>query len=115
PEAGFGNKAVIRSVWKAERQTNMLNHKDNDGIDRRGFLQCMQWAGTGLLWTMAAGVPVSRMLGQQHNLKAAAGGFSFIQISDSHIGFNKDANKDVAATLTEAVAKINDAPGEPDF
>ena len=95
----------------------MLNQNNtvNDSIDRRGFLQCMQWAGTGLLWTMAGGVPVSRMLGQQHNSKAAAGGFSFIQISDSHIGFNKDANKDVAATLQEAVAKINGAPGEQDF
>src|SRR6266403_4275694 len=88
----------------------MLSHKANDGIDRRGFLQCMQWAGTGLLWTMAGGVPVARMLGQHAN-----GGFSFVQISDSHIGFNKDANKDVAATLQEAVAKINGAPGEPDF
>ena len=27
---------------------------DEDGIDRRGFLECMAWAGTGVLWTLAA-------------------------------------------------------------
>ena len=34
-----------------------------DGIDRRGFLKCMQWAGTGVVWSFAAGVPVSGLLG----------------------------------------------------
>lgn len=89
----------------------MLN---DDSLNRRGFLHCTRWAGTGLLWTVTAGVPVSRLLGQnkQH---AAPGGFSFIQISDSHIGFNKDSNPDVAATLQEAIAKINAAPEEPEF
>ena len=88
---------------------------DENGLNRRGFLHCMRWAGTGLLWTVAAGVPGSRLLGQQKREHAASGGFSFIQISDSHIGFNKDANPDVAATLQEAIAKINAAPEEPDF
>ncbi|HYL38328.1 MAG TPA: metallophosphoesterase [Bryobacteraceae bacterium] len=86
----------------------------DDGIDRRGFLRCMQWAGTGVLWTMAGGVPESRLLGQPAGGRDA-GGFSFIQISDSHIGFNRDANKDVTATLQQAVAKINSGPVEPDF
>ncbi len=89
----------------------MLN---DDGIDRRGFLRCMQWAGTGLLWTMAGGVPVSRLLSQQVHGKSE-GEFSFIQISDSHIGFNRDANKDVTSTFQEAVAKINAAPAAPSF
>lgn len=89
----------------------MLN---DDGIDRRGFLQCMRWAGTGLLWSMAGGVPVSRLLGQ-HSNQTAQSGFSFIQISDSHIGFNRDANKDVTGTLEAAIAKINAAPARPDF
>ena len=35
-------------------------HRDEDGVDRRGFLECMAWAGTGLIWTMSGGVPVSR-------------------------------------------------------
>lgn len=87
---------------------------NEDGIDRRGFLKCMQWAGTGLLWTMAGGVPVSRLLGQ-HPAKTAAGDFSFVQISDSHIGFNRDANKDVTGTLQAAIQKINAAPVSAEF
>jgi len=94
----------------------MLNQ---EGLNRRGFLHCMRWAGGGLLWTVAGGVPVSRLLGKKKE-DAAAGGFSFIQISDSHIGFNQigtkqDANPDVAATLQQAISKINAAPEEPDF
>src|SRR3954469_3548834 len=64
-----------------------------DGIDRRNFLGCMAWAGTGLLWTMAGGVPVSKVLAQVAKDGATGpgrvGDFSFVQISDSHIGFNK--------------------------
>ncbi len=74
----------------------------------------MRWAGTGLLWTVTAGVPVSRLLGKDKK-PTAVSGFSFVQISDSHIGFNKDANPDVTATLQEAIAKINAAPEEPEF
>src|SRR6266568_959687 len=91
------------------------NH-DNDGIDRRGFLKCMAWAGTGVLWTMNAGILKSQTLGQASDAPRAAGAdLSFVQISDSHIGFNKEANKDVAATLREAVAKINALPKAPSF
>jgi Icc protein len=85
-----------------------------DGIDRRGFLKCMAWAGTGLVWTFAGGVPTSRAFGEG----ARGGGgsdFSFVQISDSHIGFNKPANTDVTATLQKALAKIDAAPQTPDF
>jgi 3',5'-cyclic AMP phosphodiesterase CpdA len=98
----------------------MKNKKDltpratahSDGIDRRGFLQCMQWVGTGLVWTFAAGVPVSRLLGADTK---PAGDFSFVQISDSHIGFNKPANPDVTATLQAAIDKINQREKQPDF
>ena len=39
-----------------------------------------------------------------------------MQISDSHIGFNKEGvNKDVAGTLKEAIARINALPEPPDF
>jgi amicyanin len=64
----------------------------------------MAWAGTGMLWNVSGGVATSAELGTHHH---AIGGFSFIQISDSHIGFSKDANKDVTATLQEAINKIN--------
>ena len=89
------------------------NH-DQDGIDRRGFLKCMAWAGTGVLWTISGGILRSQTLSNGSN-SHANGDLSFVQISDSHIGFNKEANKDVTATLREAVAKINALPNPPSF
>ena len=91
----------------------ILTNDNADGIDRRGFLKCMAWAGTGVLWTMSGGLLSSKILGATAD--AAAGDFSFVQISDSHIGFNKDANKDVIGTLQKAIAKINSLPKPPDF
>ena len=85
-----------------------------DGIDRRGFLKCMAWAGTGLVWTFAGGVPVSHALGRAPRADSPSD-FSFVQISDSHIGFNKPANTDVTATLQAALDKINAGPGSADF
>lgn len=80
-------------------------------IDRRGFLKCMQWAGTGLVWRMAAGVPYSQPL----EADSPTSGFCFAQISDSHIGFNKPANADVNATLQAAIDKLNALDPQPDF
>jgi Icc protein len=89
---------------------------NNDGIDRRGFLKCMAWAGTGLVWTMSGGIPVSEAFAGNPGRKAGKGGdFSFVQISDSHMGFNKPANPDVAATLQVAVDKINGLAEAPEF
>ncbi len=85
-----------------------------DGIDRRGFLKCMAWAGTGLIWTFAGGVPVARVFGQPRHADKP-GDFTFVQISDSHIGFNKPANTDVTATLQTALDKIQSQATAPDF
>ena len=97
----------------------------SDGIDRRKFLSCMAWVGTGLVWTVAGGVPTSKLVsaatrvgeGGAHGRSAekAAAGFSFVQISDSHIGFNKPANQNVAGTLKIALDKINGLPATPDL
>src|SRR5579864_7128345 len=96
-----------------DQRTNDLN---NDGVDRRGFLKCMAWAGTGLVWTMSGGVPVSRVFARTHGKEAReSGDFSFVQISDSHMGFNKPANQDVISTLKSAVDKINRLPNSPEF
>src|SRR6266571_7340285 len=73
------------------------DHYD-DGINRRGFLQCMAWAGTGVLWTVGSGILTSQVFGQNKK-NAAKGELHFVQISDSHIGFTKPANPDVASTL----------------
>jgi len=87
-----------------------LQDLNDDGVDRRGFLKCMAWAGTGLVWTMSGGIPVSRAFAKSGGKDKDAGkgaDFSFVQISDSHIGFNKPANPDVTATLQTAINKIN--------
>jgi plastocyanin len=96
-------------------ETLRASQPDEDGIDRRGFLKCMAWAGTGLVWTMSGGVPVSQAFGKSAGNRAGKGDFSFVQISDSHIGFDKPANPDVTATLQAAIAKINALPQRPDF
>ncbi len=84
------------------------------GIDRRGFLKCMQWVGSGVVWSFAAGVPASRLLGSDNKDQRAAD-FSFVQISDTHIGFNKPANANVAGTLQLAIDKINALEQQPDL
>lgn len=88
-----------------------------DGIDRRGFLKCMAWAGTGAVCVMQAGVLKSYAFDNAQTRAAATlkGDFTFAQISDSHIGFNKAANPDVTATLRAAIDKINALPTAPEF
>ncbi len=96
----------------------ILHDHNNDGIDRRGFLKCMAWAGTGTLCVMQGGVLKSYSLSRISDLGAAAattGELSFVQISDSHMGFNKPANPDVAGTLKAAVDKINALKTPPQF
>ena len=83
-------------------------------VDRRGALECMIWAGTGVLWALSGGVPKSvGLLGEA--LAAEASGFTFLQISDSHIGFNKPANPDALGTLREAIAKVKAVKSKPAF
>ncbi|HEV2445449.1 MAG TPA: metallophosphoesterase [Candidatus Sulfopaludibacter sp.] len=91
----------------------ITHDRSNDGIDRRGFLECMAWAGTGVIWTAGGGVFSSQLFGQ--GAKAPKGGLQFVQISDSHMGFNKPANADVNATLQAAIDRINALPQTPDF
>jgi 3',5'-cyclic AMP phosphodiesterase CpdA len=90
---------------------------NQDGVDRRGFLKCMAWAGTGALCVLQGGVLKSFALSDVMRQKVGdlRGDLSFVQISDSHIGFNKDANPDVTATLRQAIAKINALPETPSF
>ncbi len=84
-----------------------------DKIDRRGFLRCMAWAGTGVVWSFAGGVPQSKLLAA--DVKPSKDDFTFVQISDSHIGFNKPANTDVMGTMRAAIDKINLLEAQPDF
>ena len=93
---------------------------DNDtpANDRRGFLKCMAWAGTGALFAIESGVAGSISLDEALAAaprRAAARPFTFVQLSDSHIGFNKPPNADARATFQEAIAKVQALPQPPDF
>ena len=79
---------------------------------RRDFMKCLAWAGTGIVWSVAGGVPKGLGLGGTAQA-AAAGGFTFVQISDSHMGFKAEANPDPNATLQAALDKIAGLPSKP--
>lgn len=82
-----------------------MDDHDSPTTSRRAILDCMVWAGSGLLWTMAGGVPRSALIG---SARAAPRGkaLSFVQISDSHIGFKNPPNPDTPGTLTEAIGLV---------
>ena len=97
----------------------MSHHHDDEkgnGLNRRHALECMIWAGTGIMWTLVGGVPKSlNLLDQAQAAEAVSQGFTFLQISDSHVGFDKPANPDALSTLREAVARIKAMPAKPSF
>ena len=115
------NTKLVKEVRLAADAVDLSQKTENDGVDRRGFLSCMAWAGTGMLWTVAGGTLGSMLLPRRAGAAEAdsmmsKGSFSFVQISDSHIGFNKEMiNKDVVGTLKQAIARINAMPVAPDF
>jgi 3',5'-cyclic-AMP phosphodiesterase len=86
------------------------------GINRRRLLQCMSWAGTGVVWGLAGGVPRTLgLVGEVAAAELAPNGLFFVQISDSHIGFHLPPNPNPVATLGEAIAKIKAMPTQPAF
>ena len=89
------------------------DHDNHEGdVSRRHALECMLWAGTGALWTVVGGIPRSSLIG---SAQAAEGSFTFVQISDSHVGFDKAANPNALGTLQEAIAKVKALPNKPEF
>src|SRR3954463_5983029 len=107
-----------------EKESKIETDINKDGVDRAGFLKCMAWAGTGVLWMMSGGIMKSFGMSQMIDKKTGGlkkglilpkGDFGFVQISDSHIGFSKPANTDVLGTLNAAISKINAMPITPNF
>jgi 3',5'-cyclic AMP phosphodiesterase CpdA len=90
-----------------------MKDSNGSGVSRRKVLECMTWAGTGVLWTISGGVP--RSLGIIDGALAAEPGLTFLQISDSHVGFDKPANPNVIGTLNEAIGRIKALPKKPAF
>src|SRR6476619_5081115 len=91
------------------------DHDETHGVSRRKILECMTWAGTGVLWTIAGGVPRSTGLIGEAVAAAEASGMTFLQISDSHVGFDKPANPNAIGTLEEAINKVKAMPKKPSF
>jgi len=86
----------------------------DDGLSRRKVLECMTWVGTGVLWTIAGGVP--RSLGIMGEAQAQeARGLTFLQISDSHVGFDSRPIPMRSARCRSASAKVNALPAKPAF
>src|SRR3954451_12682091 len=90
------------------------NEVNGEGVSRRKVLECMTWAGTGVLWTVAGGVPRSLGIVGEAQAQSAAP-LSFLQISDSHVGFDKPANPNALGTLEEAIVKVKALPTKPAF
>jgi hypothetical protein len=82
------------------------------GNDRRGFLKCMTWAGSAVVWTVAGGIPRARLIGEAD---AAVTGFSFAQVSDSHLGFDRPVNTNVTGTFQEALDRVAGMADKPAF
>ena len=90
------------------------DHGEARGVSRRKILECMTWAGAGVLWTIAGGVPRSiGIIGEAAAVEPS--GLTFLQISDSHVGFDKPANPNAIGTLEEALSKINALAVKPSF
>ena len=83
---------------------------------RRNALKCMAYGGAGTLFVLAGGVfsPVDLALAADDKLGTARLGKPlFVQISDTHIGFNKEANPDVNGTLTQTIDLVNGMAEQP--
>ena len=84
---------------------------------RRRALGCLAYGGAGTLFVLAGGVftPLDLAVAADTARKGQLGRPLFVQISDTHIGFNKDANPDVNATLTRAIDLVNALPETPEL
>jgi 3',5'-cyclic-AMP phosphodiesterase len=112
-----GSRKFKEAFMDRKTGKKIIHDHNGDGIDRRGFLECMAWAGTGAFCVMQGGVLKSFSMSRlgEFDAKTMAGELSFVQISDSHMGFNKPANPDVTGTLKAAVDKINGLATPPEF
>jgi 3',5'-cyclic AMP phosphodiesterase CpdA len=85
-------------------------NESKDGIDRRGFLKCMAWAGAGMVWAMKGGILQSQAFGADGEPSGPGmedADLTFVQVSDSHIGFNKGVYSDVVGTFQQTVDRVN--------
>ena len=95
-----------------------MSSDDSIAASRRGVLKCLAFGGAGTLFGLAGGVlaPLDLALAATKGRKSAPLDTPlFVQISDTHIGFNKEANPDVAGTLKQTIDLVNGMPVKPAF
>src|SRR5579863_10084843 len=98
---------------KDESDHKLINLENQS---RRDFIKCSAWAGAGVVWMLSGGIPKAFALdatGKMPEGVSLADTFHFVQISDSHIGFNKEANPEPIKTLHEAIGRVNALPTKP--
>jgi 3',5'-cyclic AMP phosphodiesterase CpdA len=89
---------------------------DQSLLSRRNALKCMAYGGAGTLFALSGGVftPIDLAMAASDKRGAAnLGKPLFVQISDTHIGFNKEANPDVSGTLTRTIDIVNGMSDQP--
>jgi len=112
---------LVGVTHHANQETVMADCDQNKSpgaasMNRRRLLKCMAWSGTGVVWSISGGVPRTlSLIGDAAAAEASKGELTFVQISDSHIGFHLPPNPDPTATLTEAIEKIKAMPAQPAF
>lgn len=103
---------------KTQPSNRAAGAPEKPGVDpgRRQAMKCLAWSGAAIVWTVSGGIPKALgMADEKQTGQAAKDGFTFVQISDSHIGFHKDANPDVVGSLRRAIADVNALPAAPAF
>ncbi len=89
-------------------------HGPGGEMKRDSFLEHVSWTGAGIVWSLGVG-DVLRAMPAAADTAQSPAEFSFVQISDSHIGFARPENPDVAGTLEKTVDAINALPQQPAF
>ena len=93
-----------------------MNHFAFDRGRRRALSCLAGWTGTAVVWTVSGGIPHALgATGEGNTINAGANALTFVQISDTHIGFKKEANPDVVGSLRRAIAEVNALPVPPAF
>src|SRR5262249_42713413 len=104
----------LADLYPRGRQAMSESDRD-DGLSRRKVLECMTWAGTGVLWTISGGVPHSLGIMGEAAAAEESKALTFLQLSDSHVGFDKPAKPNALGTLEEAIKKVNALSQKPAF
>src|ERR1700726_1272359 len=115
PSAGNKSRALRVQPLESNGEAYMSSETEID-TSRRGALKCLAFGGAGTLFMLSGGVlaPLDLAMAASKRTTSAMSGIPlFLQISDTHIGFNKEANPDVAGTLKQTIDLVNAMPVKP--